>query len=200
MDPIVQIKWGKKMYEGTVTYQEGDIVEVVFHEPLGAAVGDPVNCIITHNYSEVQNINGVVLAKDDKRIILFYSPTITEFREQRRRYPRFDVEVDGLIRVQAEDGTREELIVKVTNVSLGGVAIESRERLQIKTPFRLAMELTGQRNEGRVELNAEIIHIREQERFLYGCKVTGISARSLHILRRYILNRQLEMLKRPIDK
>lgn len=88
-----------------------------------------------------------------------------------------------------------EMIVKVTNVSLGGLAIHTPEKLSVKTECKLTMELPDMRLDGRVELNAQIIHAREQEQYMYGCKVTGITAKNLHVLRRYILNRQLEMLK-----
>ncbi|RNB92350.1 PilZ domain-containing protein [Brevibacillus fluminis] len=191
MDSIVQIKLGKKMYEGQVTYQEGDVVEVVFSEPLTAQVGDPVSCLITHNYSEIQNFNGVILAKDDKRIILFYSPTATEFREQRRRYPRFDVNFDAVLERKQEDGSTNKLIVKVTNVSLGGLALHTSEKLASKTEYRISVQLP----DARVDLAVMNIYTREENGFHYGCKVTSISSKNLHVLRRYILNRQLEMLK-----
>lgn len=193
MDSIVQIKWGKKMYEGQVTYEEGDLVEVVFTEPISIAVGDPVNCILTRNYSEVQNIQGVVLGKDEKRLILFHSPTVTEFREQRRRYPRFDVDLQG--RLVPADGSGE-CWVKVTNISLGGLAFHTQRNMAVKTSFKLSMDLPDSHGrEERVDLKGEIIHIRDQEKYLYGCKVTGINSKNLHVIRRYILNRQLEMLK-----
>lgn len=195
MNSIVQIKLGKKMYEGQVTYQEGDVVEVVFYEPLDAAVGDPVACMMTHNYSEIQNFNGVILAKDDKRIVLFYSPTAAEFREQRRRYPRFDVDLDTLLEYKLEDGTLSKLIVKVTNVSLGGLAIQTPERLAAKAECRITMQVPDSLSDGRVDLNVQIIYAREEKEYLYGCKVTGVTSKNLHVLRRYILNRQLEMLQ-----
>ncbi|MCK9907439.1 hypothetical protein MXD63_46505, partial [Frankia sp. Cpl3] len=72
--------------------------EVVFAEQINVAAGDPVACLLTRNFEAIHNFEGVVLAREDHRLILFHSPTLIEFREQRRRYPRFDTDVKGWIR------------------------------------------------------------------------------------------------------
>ncbi|WP_134685722.1 PilZ domain-containing protein [Brevibacillus migulae] len=201
MESILQIKRGKKMYEGKVTYEEGDLLEVVFEEEIDFSVGDPIPCMITRNYEQMNNFEGVILARDAHRLIIFHSPTAVEFKEQRRRYPRFDVSFDGWIRLPESDPAKHPLIdpmVEVINVSLGGLAFRYNEKLKVKTVMPFYMELYGKnRDDGVVNARLEILHIKEEGgSYLYGCRIIEINSKNLLVLRKYLLQRQLEELNR----
>jgi c-di-GMP-binding flagellar brake protein YcgR len=201
MESILQIKRGKKMYEGKVTYEEGDLLQVVFDEQIDLPVGDPVNCMITRNYEEMHTFEGVILARDEKRLIVFHSPTAIEYKEQRRRYPRFDVSWKGWIRVPGTEKPKATLVypsVNVVNVSLGGLAFRFDQKLPMKTRIPFYTELYGRnREEGEVKAHLEVMHMKDEaDSYLYGCKIVEIDSKSLLTLRKYLLQRQLEELKK----
>ncbi len=199
MKSIIQIQLGKKMYEGNVTYEEGDIVDADFSESVAVSVGDPVRCMITRNYEELYTFEGVVLAKEAKRLILFNPLSVVEYREGRRRYPRFDVSVPGWIRLphmQQEKGYTLDPEVEVVNISLGGVAFRFDRPLPEKTPLTFYTELYGRNREDEaIRSHLEVVHVKQDNGYLHGCKITGISGKDLHTLRKYLLKRQLELRK-----
>jgi len=201
MESILQVKRGKKMYEGKVTYEEGDLLEVVFEEEIDFSVGDPIPCMITRNYEQMNNFEGVILARDAHRLIIFHSPTAVEFKEQRRRYPRFDVLIEGWIRLPEAAATKQPLIdpmVEVINVSLGGLAFRFDQKLKVKTQLPIYIELYGKnREDGAVHARLEVLHTKEEGgSYLYGCKINEINSKNLLVLRKYLLQRQLEELNK----
>lgn len=103
MESIIQIRKGNQLVEGHVTYEEGDLIEAVFPQHLDVTVGDQIPCLLTADYETISNFEAVVVARDKNRLFLFHSPTASEFREQRRRYPRFDMEVKGWIQYPTQE-------------------------------------------------------------------------------------------------
>ncbi len=197
MEDIIQIKHGKKMIEGSVKYEQGDIVEAVFEEEIEISVGDPVSCMITRDLSEIYSFQGVVLAKEPKRLIIFNPPSVLEFKEQRRRYPRYDVTLPGWIRVVSQNTSKTGIAdpkVEVVNLSLGGLAFRFEQKIAPKTQLTFYSELYG-REKGIVQSKLEVIHINEQDGYVHGCKIIDITSKSLHELRKYLLHRQLQELK-----
>ncbi len=198
MDSILQIKMGTKMYEGSVTYEEGDLIEAVFPDRLDLTVGDQLPCLMTNNYETITNFQAVVIAKDDNRIFLFHSPTAMEFREQRRRYPRFDMDVKGWIQYRSTNpDDRFEVcnhMVDLINLSLGGLAFRTNKPIPLDRELLFFVELYGRnRQEGLVQATLQVIHDRhDKSHYFYGCKIKTIRSRYLHALRKYILQRQLD--------
>lgn len=198
MDSIIQVKIAKKLCEGTITYEEGDLIEASFPEELNVSVGDPLQCMITRNFTEINSFQGIILAKEPSRLIIFNPPSVIEFKEQRRRYPRYDVNVPGWIRVLTPDRGKNGLSdpkVEVVNLSLGGLAFRFDQKLAPKTNLTFYTELYG-REEGVIQSHLEVIHINEEDGFVHGCKVVDMTSKSLHELRKYLLQRQLDELKR----
>ncbi|NGQ96670.1 PilZ domain-containing protein [Brevibacillus sp. SYP-B805] len=200
MESILQIKRGKKMYEGKVTYEEGDLLQAVFDEKVDLPVGDPVSCMITRNFEQMHTFEGVILAKDDNKLIVFHSPTAKEFKEQRRRYPRFEVNLKGWIRLPGTEQEKSILFypsVELVNISLGGLAFRFDQKIPLKARLPFYTELYGRgREDGEVKAHLEVTHAREDEgAMLYGCKIVEIDSKNLLTLRKYLLQRQLEELK-----
>ena len=198
MESVIQVKIANKLFEGTITYEEGDLVEASFSEELDVSVGDPLQCMITRNLSEITSFQGITLAKEPHRLIIFNPPSVLEFKEQRRRYPRFDIKIPGWIRVLVPGGAKMGISdpkVEVVNVSLGGVAFRFDQKLAPKTNLTFYTELYG-RDEGVIQSRLEVIHINEEDGFVHGCKVVDMTSKSLHELRKYLLQRQLDDLKR----
>ncbi len=197
MESFVQIKWDQKKYEGKLTYEEGDLVEVDLAESVDIGVGKPVDCLLARNYEEIYNFNGVVLARNDTRLLLFIPPTESDYRLQRRRYPRFDTKAKGWV-TSCEAFHSKDLFdqqsVEIINLSLGGLAFRCNKELNSKHQFKLYIDLSYNQSGGTLCADVEIIHTRKANDYLYGCKVTGITSRNLYMLRRYLLQRQLEML------
>jgi c-di-GMP-binding flagellar brake protein YcgR len=198
MDSILQIKMGKTMYEGSVTYDEGDLIEAVFPDRLNVTVGDQLPCLMTSHYETITNFEAVVIAKDDNRVFLFRSPTASEFREQRRRYPRFDTDLRAWIQYRSADntdpfGVRNQM-VDLINVSLGGLAFRSQRPVPSTSDLLFFVELYGRnRQDGLVQASLQVIHERiDNSYYFYGCKIKTIRSRYFHTLRKYILQRQLE--------
>jgi c-di-GMP-binding flagellar brake protein YcgR len=198
MDTILQIKTGKKLYEGNVTYEEGDLIEAVFADKPELSVGDQLPCLMTSNYETISNFEAVVIAKDENRVFFFHSPTALEFREQRRRYPRFDMDVKGWIQLGSADPAERFAVcnhmVDLINLSLGGLAIRTDRQLPLDSEPLFFVELYG-RNcpDGLIRASLQIIHERiENSHYYYGCKIKTIRSRYFHNLRKYILQRQLE--------
>lgn len=197
MDNFIQIKRGKKLVEGVVKYEQGDIVEARFEEVVDVSVGDPVSCMITRDLSEIYSFEGIVIAREPMRLIIFNPPTVLEYKEQRRRYPRYDVNLPGWIRVASSDVSKTGLAdpkVEVINLSLGGLAFRYDQKLTPKTHVSFYSELYG-RDSGIVQSKLEVVHVNEQDGYVHGCKVVDITGKSLHELRKYLLQRQLEELK-----
>lgn len=198
MESFLQIKKGKQFFEGSVTYEEGDLIEVVFQDALEVVVGDQLPCLLTDNYETISNFEAVVIAKQKNRLFLFHSPTMIEYREQRRRYPRFDVSLDAWTQCNSVPGQGSFSIytqrVELTNLSLGGVALRADKPIPHEEQLIFSTELYGrQRKDGVVRAELQVIHERkDKESYYYGCKIIGIHARYFHTLRKYILERQLE--------
>ncbi|GAA4727141.1 PilZ domain-containing protein [Brevibacillus fulvus] len=197
MESVIHLKIGEKMYQGEVTYEEGDLLEAVFPERLHITIGNSYDCLISRNLDILDSFQAVLLAKKDKRIVLFHSPTIAEFREQRRRYPRFDVNFRGWLKgVQhaAAHGPKS-LMIEVINVGMGGFAFRCEQKLSLQQTYHLFTELPGPgKDKEQLQAKVEILHERTTRSLMYGCKIVGISPKNLHILRRYILSRQLQQL------
>ncbi|MGD8191967.1 PilZ domain-containing protein [Brevibacillus ginsengisoli] len=196
MENFIQIKRGNRMIEGLVKYEQGDIVEARFEEDVEISVGDPVSCMITRDLSEIYSFEGIALAREPKRLIIFNPPSILEYKEHRRRYPRYDVNLAGWIRVPLEIAPKEgqnSPRVEVVNLSLGGIAFRANYKLSPKSQVSFYAELYG-REEGILESKLEVIHVSEEDGYVHGCKIVDITGKSLHELRKYLLQRQLEEL------
>ncbi|UYZ13015.1 PilZ domain-containing protein [Brevibacillus sp. WF146] len=197
MESILQIRKGKQLFEGSVTYEEGDLIEAVFPDQVEVTVGEQLPCLRTSNYDTISNFEAVVLAKERNRLFLFHSPTVLEFREQRRRYPRFDMDVQGWIQYQSVDPAAANAFsyqkVDLVNLSLGGLAIRTNKPVPDERKLFFYVELYGRnRADGIVQADLQVIHERvEGPHYFYGCKIVGISSRYFHTLRKYLLQRQL---------
>lgn len=205
MVTIIQIKFGETTTDGKITYEEGDLIEAIFPETVEVKVGEQVNCVLKNDYETVQVFEAVVLAKDDNRLILFSSPTAAEYREQRRRYPRFDVHIKGWLQYPSQDASEKFAItnhmIEMVNISLGGLAFRSEKELPVKEDLLFFMELYGRnRDDGLIRANIDILHEKTDEQYLYGCKIKTISSKHFHNLRRYLLKRQLEELDERKNK
>lgn len=198
MDRIIQIKKEKKVIEGTVIYEEGDLIEASFASDPEIYVGDQLPCLLTSDYETISTFQGVVLAKDKNRLFLFHSPTVTEFREQRRRYPRFDMAIKGWLQYHAQEPVTlfsiNSLMVDLVNLSLGGLAFRSDKPVPTDSPLYFSAELYGRnRPDGVIKGEIQVIHEQQKApHFLYGCTFKGMKSRYFHNLRKYILQRQLE--------
>jgi c-di-GMP-binding flagellar brake protein YcgR len=198
MDRIIQIKKEKKVIEGTVIYEEGDLIEALFDSAPEISVGDQLPCLLTSDYETFSNFQGVVVAREKNRLFFFYSPTVTEFREQRRRYPRFDMDIKGWLQYRAQEPVTlfsvNSLMVDLVNLSLGGLAFRSDRQVPADASLFFSAELYGRnRPDGVIKGEIQVIH--EQQKapyFLYGCTFRGLTGRYFHNLRKYILQRQLE--------
>jgi hypothetical protein len=198
MESILQIRMGKKLYEGNVTYEEGDLIEAVFPLRPDVTVGDQLPCLMTSHFETITHFEAVVLAKQENRVFLFHSPTALEFREQRRRYPRFDMDRKGWIQYQSPDDTgrfaMSAHLVNLVNLSLGGLAFRSNKPIPADAPLSLFVDLYDRnRPDGIVQANLQVLHEKtDPPHYLYGCKITSMGSRSFHNLRKYLLQRQLE--------
>ncbi|MGG1662459.1 PilZ domain-containing protein [Brevibacillus sp. NRS-1366] len=198
MESILQFKKNNRMFEGQVTYEEGDLIEVVFSSLLDVTVGDQLPCLLVVDYETISNFDAVIVAKDQNRLFLFHSPTAIEFREQRRRYPRFDMKVKGWIQYPTQEPDSlfsvYSHMVDLVNLSLGGLAFRADKSIPEQQALIFSIELYGRnRPDGVVKAELQIIHERiEGPHYLYGCTIKGINARHFHNLRKYILHRQIE--------
>ncbi len=202
---VIQIQKGNEMLEGQVTYEEGDLVEATFDARPAINVGEPVRCMVMRSFDEMYTFEGIIIAKDDSKLYIFHSPTVAEFREQRRRYPRFDVNVKAFVQMigEKQEGLQRFQIptVEVINVGLGGLAFRYEKQLEVDTQLAIFMELLGKNvEEGAIGADLVVIHAKEDTKsgkggFIHGCRVTEINGRNLHKLRKYLLQRQLEELK-----
>jgi len=198
MESILQIKRGNRVIEGNVTYEEGDLIEAVFPGQVDVTVGDQLPCLLTIDYESISNFEAVVVAKEKNRLFLFHSPTAVEFREQRRRYPRFDMELKGWIQYPSQEPDSlfsvHSQMVDLVNLSLGGLALRSDKSIPEEQPIIFSAELYGRnRPDGVIKAELKIIHERiEDPHHLFGCTIKGINARHFHNLRKYILQRQIE--------
>lgn len=198
MESILQFKKNNQTFEGQVTYEEGDLIEVVFSSPLDVTVGDQLPCLLVVDYETTSTFDAVIVAKDQHRLFLFHSPTATEFREQRRRYPRFDMKVKGWIQYPTLEPDSlfsvYSHMVELVNLSLGGLAFRTDKPIPAEQELVFSIELYGRnRPDGVVKAELHLIHERiEGPHYLYGCTIKGINARHFHNLRKYILHRQIE--------
>lgn len=198
MESMIQIKRGNHTIEGIVTYEEGDLVEALFSCELEVTVGDQLRCLLTADYESITTFDAVVVAKDKRKLFLFHSPTATEFREQRRRYPRFDMKLKGWLQYRTQEPisllSLSNQMVDLVNLSLGGLAFRTDREIPDDQPIYFSAELYGRnRPDGLIKAELSIIHERLVPPYrLYGCTIKGINARHFHNLRKYILHRQLE--------
>ncbi|MFD2369135.1 PilZ domain-containing protein [Brevibacillus sp. GCM10020057] len=188
--------------EGNVTYEEGDLIEAVFPGLTDVTVGDQLPCLLTIDYESVINFEAVVVAREKNRLFLFHSPTATEFREQRRRYPRFDMDLKGWIQYPSKEPDSlfsvHSQMVDLVNLSLGGLAFRMDKSIPEEQSIIFSAELYGRnRPDGVIKAELKVIHERiEGPHHLFGCTINGINARHFHNLRKYILQRQLEERRR----
>jgi len=198
MESMIQIKRGSRMVEGIVTYEEGDLIEALFSDETEVTVGDQLRCLLTADYETISTFEAVVVAREKNKLFLFHSPTATEFREQRRRYPRFDMAIKGWLQYQTQEPASllslSNQMVELVNLSLGGMAFRTEKELPIDQPLFFTAELYGRnRPDGVIKVELQAIHTRLVGTYHhYGCTIKGISARHFHNLRKYILHRQLQ--------
>lgn len=198
MESMIQIKKGSRMIEGIVTYEEGDLIEALFPCDPEVMVGDQLRCLLTADYETISTFDAVVVATDNHKLFLFHSPTAAEFREQRRRYPRFDMDVKGWLQYRTQEPrsllSLNNQMVDLLNLSLGGLAFRTDREIPNDQPLYFSAELYGRnRPDGLIKAELSIMHERFSPPYrLYGCTIKGIHARHFHNLRKYILHRQLE--------
>ncbi|MGZ0052125.1 PilZ domain-containing protein [Brevibacillus gelatini] len=198
MESIIQIRKGNRVVEGQVTYGEGDLIEAVFPQQLEVTVGDQIPCLLIGDFETISNFEAVVVAKDKNRLFLFHSPTISEFREQRRRYPRFDMDVKGWVQYPTQEPDSlfsvYSQMAYLVNMSIGGLAFRVDKPVPVDQGIVFSFELYGRnRPDGVVKTELNVIHERiEGPHYFYGCTIQSISARHFHNLRKYILHRQIE--------
>lgn len=198
MESIIQIRKGNQVVEGQVTYGEGDLIEAVFPQQLEVTVGDQIPCLLIGDFETISNFEAVVVAKDKNRLFLFHSPTISEFREQRRRYPRFDMDVKGWVQYPTQEPDSlfsvYSQMAYLVNMSIGGLAFRVDKPVPVDKGIVFSFELYGRnRPDGVVKTELNVIHERiEGPHYFYGCTIQSISARHFHNLRKYILHRQIE--------
>lgn len=194
---MIRICLGKLVYEGRITYEEGDLVKAVFPQQINHAIGDQANCTITDETGEEYSFEGTILANEGNELLLF--KPLEEWAEgrQNRRYPRFDVQLTGWMSYPDEDEGAE---IRVVNIGLGGFAFLYHQALPIKRSFTFRLNPYGHLQEATadtlIEATAEVVHIKEEAEYLHGCEITHIPEQSLHILRKYLLQRQMEKLAR----
>ena len=205
MDRIIQIRKEQKVLEGSVIYEEGDLIEASFASDPQVIVGEQLSCLLTSDYETIWTFQGVVVARDKNRLFLFYSPTASEFREQRRRYPRFDMGIKAWLRYPCPEpvGQFADKVktVDLLNLSLGGLAFRTEKPVPAEVPLFFSAELYGRnRPDGVIAGEVQLIH--EQHKppyYLYGGTFKGMRSRYFHNLRKYLLQRQLEE-RRKQDK
>lgn len=205
MDRIIRIKKEQKIWQGIVMYEEGELIEATFDDDPEVTAGEQLSCLVTSDYETFWRLQGVVVARDKNRLFLFCPPTPSEFREQRRHYPRFDMESKAWLHFSCpkpdESLAGKFMMVDLLNLSLGGMAFRSEKPVPLEVPLSFSAELYGRnRPDGVITGKVQLIHEHHKPPYyLYGGKFIEMPSRYFHNLRKYLLLRQLEERWKPCE-
>lgn len=167
---------------GKISYVEGEIFEVEFPQYKNFQSGDSIKVVI-YSTEGTQRFTTTLVAKDTGSVILLTPPSILAAFIKKRKHPRVDIEVKGLIY------TSDPLEIYINNMGLGGIGffapdMEIREeeivfaKIKFEVPFFCAMK---------------ILHKKQTEqRLYYGAKFHELKKEQINSLRAFILKQQIE--------
>ena len=187
------IECGKIIHTGTITYVEGDSIEIQLPQYKDFKLGDEVKAII-YTPDGMISMHTSVIAKDIGAIVLII-PTKLDNLLNKRKFPRVETKIPGCIYSitdaslkNTRDFTQPEPIF-ISNVSLGGIGFIS-DTLSIKDKSVLFLEMTFDQP---ILTTYEAIHVKKLEQGMYiGCRFTDLSIENSNTLRAFILKTQIE--------
>jgi hypothetical protein len=188
------IESNKCIAMGKVSYVEGEIFEVEFPQYRNFDPGDPVRAII-YSSEGMLRFETAVIAQDTGSVILLTPPKMLALFLKKRKHPRLNVDVAGLIYSYTDAAMSkthkfpEHKKISIDNISLGGIGF-----------FAYDMEV-GERTVFFTELkfdnpylcNIEVIHKKQTDQgFYYGGKFANLKNEELNSVRAFILKHQIE--------
>ncbi len=190
----IQIIWQNKIRLGEIEDIEGEVMHVFLKNPAEFEIGDSVHCL----FSTIR-FESKVLKKDNQCIYLFIPIFLKKFPNERRKFPRLDVNCSALINDFLSEKVFEQaatMEVNIIDISLSGFGLLSCRPLKKNIPYFLYVK--GQ----ELSLNPKVIIHNEKytdQGIRYGSEILSISKKDLCLLRKFILSEQLAKQNLIID-
>ena len=194
-DPIVgihvMIEGSDAVSAGTLTYVEGDILEVQISNSKAYNLGEPVK-LVMYSPDGILNMQSSIVARDVDSVFVLTPAKIIQTYLRRRKQPRVDVrekvkilQVDG-----SSPGDSDELQPNavIGNIGLGGMGFSATIPLKENQIITFEWDL-----EGAFAYRGRIIHTRMiPNGYFYGAEFVDFPNAKLNLLRAYILRKQIE--------
>ncbi len=188
---------------GTLTYIEGDILEIEISEGEAYRLGDPVKMTV-YSPAGIYVFQSTIVARDSGSLIILNTPQNWKHFNEKRVSPRVNVRDKGKLRSildqeQINDVLKEQAVpLVVDNISITGVGFTMIDDLDIKPNHKLQVEL---------DLGFELKCIVEVARVekvelgtYYGAQFIGITEEKLNSLRAYVLKKASGVLFRNQER
>ncbi|WCN38670.1 PilZ domain-containing protein [Aneurinibacillus uraniidurans] len=140
-----------------------------------------------------------IIKKGIRELYLFVPLFETHFPNNRRRMARVPVKLPAYVNDYISERVYEipaDLRVRVIDVSLQGFGFVSSERLRVNHAYYVAFDTND------LEIKTKTIIRNEtmaDEGYRYGCEIQSITREDFHVLRRFLLVRQLSRaLQNPL--
>lgn len=182
---------------GTISYLEGDIIEIKLSQYKVYNLGDQVKLVI-YALDGLLNFLTTVVAIDHGAIMLITPPKLQEGFLKQREHPRIQVNRQGRIHSLTYTTSNETLHfenppeMKISNISLGGLGFILTDELSVnvKEDCVIVVEL---KIESSFSSSLSVIRKQNlQQGVSYGAKFIDLTKEKVNTLRAVILRQQVE--------
>jgi hypothetical protein len=182
----VQFEYKGRIEFGTMEMAEGELLNLEVLNPDTYSVGDCLSF-----FYEGRKIAVKIIKKTPQHICLFVPLFEVNFPNNRRRWPRVNVDLPAYINDYLSEKVYEippDLKIKVVDVSIQGFGFICREPLRVNHSYYLSFETNDLKIKTKTIIRYEKM---EDEGYRYGCEIQSITREDFNVLRRYVLLQQL---------
>ncbi|HEX7055985.1 MAG TPA: PilZ domain-containing protein [Bacilli bacterium] len=182
---------------GTISYAEGDILEVEIFDTERFSLGETLK-VTVYSPIGIFTFYSTIIARAEDALMIFHPPEHQKKFGEKRDYPRIPVTKEAsIISLSAPSETDVispdlPLAVSLRNMSMGGIGFVVEETLHIPERARLTLELEF---DEPFACTMEVVRNKpETDGFNYiGAKFVDLQDPLFSFLRSYILHAQVEL-------
>jgi c-di-GMP-binding flagellar brake protein YcgR len=173
---------------GTISYMEGDVIEIEILRTERFALGENVKLVAYTPFGLV-HFETSLIAKDNRSVMFIVPHEVQVPYLKKRAYPRIDLFQPATIRLPGNPPHPVDIVVH--NISLGGIGFTIRGAVRLVEKLQVFVDLHF---DNRKEYRVEIVHQKRSEDTLYyGAKFIDLSVPELNSLKAFILTQQVKI-------
>ncbi|BAU27115.1 PilZ domain-containing protein [Aneurinibacillus soli] len=184
----VKFEYKGRLEFGNMSVIEGELLSLEVTDTDGYTVGGTIVFLYAGKRFPTK-----IIKKEMRTLYLFVPLFDTHFPNDRRHIARIPVQLPAYVNDYISERVYEipaDLRVRVIDVSLQGFGFVSGERLRVNHAYYVAFDTKD------LEIKTKTIIRNEtmaDEGYRYGCEIQSITREDFHVLRRFMLIRQLSI-------